>query len=170
MTIVNMQDVIQKNPQTADYRLLHIGRRQVVFSFVKNSALQHAITLNTGTGQIAVDFFRSEIPGEAEVENAINFIEDELMAHADIRNKKEKLYNADAFLAEHFHVTTSAPRQLSIQTVEDEFTQYALLSMGRSPALSSVQMDKEKYAGILILREILHHLDFTAVTVLNPAQ
>lgn len=98
------------------------------------------------------------------------------MAHADIRNKKELLYNADAFIAEHFHVTTSAPRQLSIQAIEDEFTQYALLSMGRSPALSGVQMDREKYAGILILREILHHLElpmlalvaFSASWTLSP--
>jgi hypothetical protein len=151
------------------FRLIEITADSVIFRFFKDGREERSLALDLSPATIADRFFRHAIPGEAEVEYAINFIEDELMKDARLVNAGENLYVADRPLAEALRVTAGGAVTLTREAVEEAFTQYALLSMGRSPVYDDMTMDKEKYATVLIVREILHHLDFGAITLLDPA-
>lgn len=148
------------------YRFLHLGAETANFLFMRNGHQEKAIDLKLGIDLVADSFFKQEIPSEAEVENAINHIEDELMSSPELVNRSaEKLYCADALFVEAFAPEAGANAEYSRQAVEEAFTRYALISMGRSPVYDDVRMDRWTYAGILILREILHHLDFASFII-----
>lgn len=153
----------------ANFRLIEITADNIIFHFFREGREERSLALNLSPATIAAGFFRHSIPGEAEVEYAINFIEDELMKDRALVNSGEKLYVADRSLAEALRVPAGGSATLTREAVEEAFTQYALLSMGRSPAYDDISMDREKYAAVLIVREILHHLDFGAITLLDPA-
>ncbi len=146
-------------------RYLHLGMRTANFLFLRDGRPEKGIDLELGVGTIADSFFRREIPSEADVENAINHIEDELQSDPGLVNRSETLLCADALFAAAFSQQAGTDAAYSRQAVEEAFTRYALVSMGRSPVYDDVRMDRSTYAGILILREILHHLDFGAVVI-----
>ncbi len=109
---------------------------------------------------IAARFLPGELPGEGEIENAINFIEDELMKDPGLVNGEDlNLYTRDRGLAGLLGADGSR-REFSREDIEEDFTDYALISMGRSPLLVGREMDRERYAALLVVREILNHLKF----------
>ena len=103
------------------------------------------------------------IPNEAEVENAINFIEDEIMSQKELVNQGENLVNSNQLLIDVFDIHEKGVHECSRKTVEELFTQYALLSMGNIPFQTHLEISHEKYAILLVLREIVHHLKFDAI-------
>jgi hypothetical protein len=160
---------VLRNIADARFRLIEITDDSVIFRFFKEGREERSLALNLSPAMIAAKFFRHSIPGEAEVEYAINFIEDELMKDASLVNAGERLYVADRPLAEALRVPAGGAATLTREAVEEAFTRYALLSMGRSPVYDDIAMDRKKYAAVLIVREILHHLDFGAITLFDLA-
>lgn len=119
-----------------------------------------------GINSLVSRFFKHEIPTEADIEYAITEIEDQIESRKELVHEgDETLICRDSFLFEAFGLDSSTDVSLSIQDVEDEFTKYALLSMGQSPVLAQVTMNHEKYMTILIVREILNHLKFSEITL-----
>jgi len=129
-----------------------------------NQSITKKIRLDFGYETIAGKYFKKDIPGEAEVEYAINFIEDELMSHEELVNDGDALYIDEKFMMDLIK-PENGTRVITRQEIEEIFTKYALVSMGRSPIYDNVEINKERYAKLLILREIMHHLDFMCVNL-----
>lgn len=111
-------------------------------------------------------FVRHEIPTEAEVEYAINFIEDELMKSPELRNLDGlDLVSDDPVLRAVLHAERDGSRTWSRDDIEGLFTRYARISMGRSPVYDDLVVDAREYLALLVVREILHHLDYASITV-----
>jgi hypothetical protein len=128
-----------------------------------------------GTGALPVSaevvasrYFRSEVPSEAEVEDAINAIEDRIMENPGLRTPGAWLVTDDPRLGSLLGQQFPQPR-VSRDEVEGLFTRYALQSMGRSSVYDTLTVDKLDYALLLIVREILHHYDFEGIEVVPPA-
>ena len=147
-------------------RYVHIGEQKVSFLSFSEGRLIHSENLPIGV-QILIDrFIKNDIPTEAEIEYTITEIEDQLMARPVLKNKDQHLVINDELIASAFNLPKGKHQSFSKQEIESVFTEYAMLSMGRSPVLSQVEMDQQYYVGILILREILHHLYFDSVWVM----
>lgn len=153
--------------QVKNFRFLRVKEQNTTFYFICNNTVNRTVELDIGFKKIAAVFFKHEIPNEAEVEYAINCIEDELMRNKDLVNDNEELYTDAEFIIDILNVQPNSTKYYSRQDVEEVFTKYALLSMGRSPVYDDIKMDKEEYAGLLILREIMHHLNYTNLAVIN---
>ncbi len=117
------------------------------------------VQTDLGYAAIAKRFFKNEIPTEAETEYAINFIEDTLMANKSLPQHFETLYWADEVLQEIFERNELQQTIVSRQNVEDLFTVYARVVMGAPGSFMNVEVTAEGFARLLIVRELLHHLD-----------
>ena len=161
-----MDDVgIMRNLGKIDkYRIVNIDDRKIEFIYIKNRSIAKRIELDFGIKIIEEKYFKSDVPSEADVEYAINFIEDGLMSNEELVNDEDELYMDDKFMRGILN-RENENKEMTRQEIEEIFTTYALVSMGRSPVYDDVEMNKEKYAKLLILREIMHHLNFTRINL-----
>jgi len=150
-----------------DARIVRIGDDRIDFTFLTRRADPRRLSLPIGIKTIASKYFVHTVPSEAEVEYAINHIEDELMGDTALVCQNETLYCEDAFMIDLAQAPKGPTTVVSREALEEMFTKYALVSMGRSPVYDDIAMDKEKYAGLLIVREIMHHLDFPELRIVN---
>lgn len=161
---------IQHQLPQEESMLVHLGRHACTFvplpqpqsKEIEFGILSHDIHI--GVEQIASDFFQHDIPGEPELDHAINCIEDELMRNLVLKSAGRKLISADQLHAAIFNVTDGVA-EFSREQVEALFTRYAWLSMGRASATDNLQTGKHTYAALLILREMLHHLDYQTLLI-----
>jgi hypothetical protein len=152
-----------------NYRELRFEDKSIIFILAQGGKVSAETRLDLGPEVISTRFFKHDIPTEAEVEAAINYIEDELMSDSSLICGGEGLVTADEGVARALGLEPGLSRFYPRQEVEELFTEYALVSMGRSPALSGVTMEPRAFARILALREVLHHLNFGGLTVaLSP--
>ena len=164
---MEITSLLQIITQHENYRIVQITNETILFHYIQNQTLTKTMKLNIGIQTIMSKYFTKEVPTEAEVEYAINAIEDELMSSKDLVGSNERLYTNDGFIIEIVKASEKTITNVSRQVIEEIFTKYALVSMGRSPIYDDIKMNKEKYAGLLILREILHHLNFTDLGIIN---
>ncbi len=137
-------------------RVLKIDSESIKFIYIKNGKLENELLLNIGVDKIVRSFFKNEIPNEGEIENAINYIEDILMSLKELRNNNEELYCVDLLAWK----ILGDKMEFSRQEIEEIFTKYAIQSLGQISSHSTIKMNHKKYAVILIIREIMHHLNF----------
>ena len=126
-------------------------------------------------GELAIEwddlirrFFVHDIPTEGEIEHAINYLEDTIMSRMDMVSREpQPLFTDDPELIALLNPQGLEVREYDRDAVEEMFSRYALLSMGRSPAYEKVTMDARKYAALLVIREILHHMNFTGIHLIR---
>lgn len=149
-------------------RLLRMEKEWLVFEFYEGKNLRNEIRLKTGYETIVQRFFKRSIPTESEIEYTINYIEDELMSRLkELQNRNEKLVCADKMLADIFKRNYELKNSYSRRNIEDLFTRYAYISMGQPLASSRLTVRANDFAILLLLREILHHLDFKKLTLIR---
>ena len=68
-------------------------------------------------------------------------------------NKGEDLYTTFDGISGIIDKVDEKDASITRGVLEEIFTRYALISMGRSPVYDDITMNKEKYAGLLILRD-----------------
>lgn len=144
---------------------LDIEEQVLKFHFQKDNESVKQITLKAGYKRISDTFFKRDIPNEAEIEFAINSIEDELMSNKELSGRKGYLFSSDENLIAIFRKNGLNERAYSRQSVEDLFSQYARVMMGAPSSEINAEITREDVAIILILREIMHHLDFEELRV-----
>jgi hypothetical protein len=130
---------------------LHIGANSTELA-------QHpAVVLRVGSEKIAREHFRHEPPTPLELENAIAAVEDEIArVHEGVR-PGSRLYTRDAAvrdIALAVGVKPAAEMELALDAVEHAFERLPLRPMA-----------KEDAAALLILRELMHHLGYAAISV-----
>jgi hypothetical protein len=126
------------------------------------------LSLDIGSDVTGSAYFHHEPPTPAEVESAINLIEDELMRAVPALPERTALYSKESFIrivAVNAGISDDNEIVLSRQEIENVFTKFADLSMG-SHASTDIPVDSWFAAQFLILREIMHHLKFDRITVL----
>jgi len=161
---MNMSQRISEN----NYIFLEKDENYLNFFKYSNDKLIKLNKLHIEWSYIIDKFIKSDIPSEAEIESSINYIEDALMDDLSLVNSNDlNLYTDDDEL-KNILVVDEKKLEFTKDDIEREFTKYALLSMGRSPVLSDVEMDQKKYIALLVVREILNHLKFSSIRFITP--
>ncbi len=147
-------------------RQLSIIEEVLQFDFSIDNSLQKSISLNFGYEVVTSKFFKNHIPTEAETEYAIYFIEDHLMSNKELINQQETLVSESKALADVLAKNGLQKGKHSRRTIEDLFNNYARIVMGTPSTLMDIEITKEDFATLLILREIMHHLNFESISIL----
>ncbi|MCU4164887.1 hypothetical protein [Carboxylicivirga caseinilyticus] len=146
-------------------RRITIDNDQVRFQFYKSDSETYEISLPIGFDYIVKTFFKHEIPSESDIEYAINYIEDELMSKKELISFNENLITEDKGIKDLFLKNGLTESIYSRQRVEELFNQYAYIVMGASPVISGIEITPKDVAVILLLREIMHHLDYRNISI-----
>lgn len=164
----NLKQYNTNNTQTAGtIRLLHIGSETATFQRRENNTLTQEITLETGYRYLVDKFFKQEIPGDAETDYAINYIEDQLMSDRNLLHTNEQLVSSDKLLIELFRKNELRADSYSRQNVEELFSRYARVIMGAPASELNATITRTDFAILLLLREIMHHLGFKTISLIG---
>lgn len=156
---------------------LHLGADQVTWA-AGVDAPEPTIRLRMplGGARTAHRFFRGAIPVPLELENAIAAVEDEVhTAHRELQGllrpgQSWAPWSADPSLrglATLAGVPPGPRRVMTIDAMERMFNRLVAVSEGR-PAAHEGLPDDPSFAGtLLVLRELMHHLPFASVTLVD---
>lgn len=145
---------------------VRVGKENTRFELVDREGRPWNLGLPMGTSSIAEKHFRRRIPNEAEVESAINEIEDLLMSDGRLRDFGGTLFTSDSAMRGFFPVADQGPVVVPLSEFEAKFRQASLVAVGGSSTMDGVDMTPESLAWLLVTREILHHLGFDSMTFL----
>jgi exopolyphosphatase/pppGpp-phosphohydrolase len=153
----------------ADARLtvLHIGARQTVLATGTDRDPAVVFTLAIGSSKTAGDQFRRDPPAPIEMENAIMVVEDEVTRARD-RVVGSELFTMDVAIREIAliaGVAEAAEMALSREAVEQTFDRFSGVVSGRPASSEGLPAGGAFAATLLILRELMHHLQFSSITV-----
>jgi len=164
----------------------HIARQQVVedvpvavlhidneYTFIiqgKDSVEPNNIWLfDIGTEKTAREFFRHHPPTAAEVEEAIQVVEDEVMPLHKLLVPDSNLYTRDASVREVAAQTVFAESEQGITLaradMEQVFNRLAAIISGRPASQDTLPTTNAFAATLLILREVMHHLGFREIII-----
>ena len=148
--------------------VLHVGDRQTLVASGNAGEPDAVIILAIGTQKTSADFFRHNPPTPLELENAIMTVEDEVARARAIIVDGSILFTRDAALRE-IALIAGLPDQpalsLPLETMERTFDRLAAVSLGRPAAHEGLPGTTAFAATLLILREFMHHLEFSSLTV-----
>lgn len=146
---------------------LHIGERQTSVTLAADAQAGEMLTLPLGFASIAAAFFRHDPPSEAEMENAIQAVEDVVMPLHRRIDPASALRSADPALREIALLAGVAPAPdmaLGVDAMERVFDRLAAVVTGSTAARQGIPAGREFAATLLILREFMHHLKFASIT------
>ncbi|OYU43687.1 MAG: hypothetical protein CFE44_17030 [Burkholderiales bacterium PBB4] len=121
------------------------------------------VTMHVGPAKIVVQAFRQGPPNAAQLESAINLVEDAIMAtglHAIPRGTL--VADVDA-LHEALGVV-NAPAQLSLAQVEQRYQDIAMPAQ-RFPSTPVLDLAPQLLATLILVRECMHHLGFAELVL-----
>lgn len=150
---------------------LHIGEAQTVVTRQSGDESGPPITLSMGSVTTA-RHFKHHPPTEAEMENVIMLVEDELFRIRHSIMKGSTLSTTDASVRDIARMA-GVPGQagltltltLTRDLVEQTFNRLAAIVQGRPASQDPIPTTAEFSATLLILREFMHHLDFASIEV-----
>ncbi len=148
--------------------VLHIGEEQTALATGAGAEPQALLVLAIGSRKTAADFFKHAPPTPGEIESAIMLVEDEVSRARSMLAGDSRLLTTDVAVRELAHIAgvTDGPElMLSLEAVERLFDLLAALSQGRPASSAGIPADTVFAARLLILREFMHHLKFTSITV-----
>lgn len=146
--------------------LLHIGDEQLVLISGQGQQIETTHHLDLGAARMARDFFRHDPPTAHEIEQAIDFTEDQIMRLGP-RQDAGRLWSLSANLRPWAEVSGST---MSVETIELWFERLALAAQGRADALDGLPRGSKAAATLLVLREFMHHRGHPSLTVAQARQ
>ena len=153
--------------------LLHMSDNSLtVVSAMDNDVSENSIfTLPIGIDNVSEKYFKHNPPTEAEIENAIMLVEDEVMPLRKLLQPESRLisFDKDILLIAELAGSTleSDPIDLSVHDVESVFTRLAAIITGRPASFDVLPTTNHFAAILLILREFMHHIGFVKIEVLK---
>jgi exopolyphosphatase/pppGpp-phosphohydrolase len=147
---------------------LDIGDRETGVVVRGGEADEVRLALLPGAHQLADESFRHEPPRPVELESAIDVVEDQLPAAVDVVPTESLLVLLGPLarqLAQVSGYAEGGDSTVSIETVEGVFQRLASESLGNPAARRELPAGNVFVAGVLILREFMHHLGFESVTL-----
>ena len=155
--------ITESTPSGVLPAVLHIGALETRIAFGNSAAPARVASLRMGAFSLATRFFKHNPPTPFEIESAIAAIEDEIMATPKFLERHDALETTDAAVKELQDFLPMSERHSGSMTrdqVEHLFNQLAARVQGRLPSQVSLPDDIHCSATLLILRELMHHLDF----------
>lgn len=122
------------------------------------------VIVAAGVDDLAGAIFRHVPPTPAELEQAIDIVEDALMATKLAHTERGVLVTSDPLLRDMPGLAAEGSR-LSRDNVEALFQRLASASLGHPGALGDLPANGRASAALLVLRECMHHLGYEAVYV-----
>lgn len=166
ITRTNQKEDIEAIKESLPLMVLHVREKQTELIQIDQDGSEHNHILNIGSKATGEKHFRQEIPTEAEIECAITEVEDALMPLAKtIEKGYYQLVSSDPLVKEIAGYANQKEGELSIQEMEAVFSRYAAIISGRPPSTDVLPATKEFAAGLLILREVMHHLGFKNIRI-----
>jgi hypothetical protein len=147
---------------------LHIGVDQTTVSRTVDGVPDGFVALSIGSDKTASEFFRHSPPSAQEMENAIMAVEDEVIRARTVATPHCAVRTGDACIREIAllaGVADSRHMVLSIEAVEGQFDLLAAFTLGRPATSAGIPTTSGFAATLLILREFMHHLQFTSITI-----
>lgn len=148
--------------------VLHVGTQQAAVAVGDGTDVQALHTLPIGLERTAREHFRRDLPTPLEMENAIATVEDAVMPLHRLLPRSARLFTQDAAL---HGIATLAGRRgtaaLSLDAMEACFNQLASVVMGTPAANGGLPQTRDFATGLLILRELMHHLHFEKLEFVN---
>ncbi len=134
------------------------------------SSAQSIATVQVGARSIAQRVFLHDPPTPAELEQAIDLVEDSLMAAGLRHAARGNLVADDAALMPQLGLVSTGGIA-SRDEVERAFQRLASVALGQLQTKGTTPLDREQAATLLILRECMHHLGYEGVrgAVSGPA-
>ena len=123
--------------------------------------------LAIGSRKTAQAFFRHDPPQPGEIENAIQTVEDAIMA-AGIRADVRETLDVDPPIVATIAALdgaggATAGRAVGLDAIERVFGRLAAIALGRPAAQDAVPTDPAFAATLTILREFMHHGGFVSI-------
>lgn len=147
---------------------LHISETNTSLMCV-NEVLKSYV-LNLGSDLIAKQFFSDFPPSFDEIDGAINFTEEEVSKYQHCFDGESVLCTNDLMSKQIAKLAFNTKKQdncicVSRVEIENVFTRLADIVKGRPSSLDILPDNNEFAAYLLILREIIHHLNFEQLWV-----
>jgi exopolyphosphatase/pppGpp-phosphohydrolase len=152
----------------APITVLRIGEEQTAVATGTTTQPDAVCVLSIGSKRTAADFFKHAVPTPIELENAIMVVEDEVTRMHAIRAADSTLFTHDAGIREialSAGVAEQPATNLTLDAVERTFEQLTAVALGRPIASAGIPVTAAFAATLLILREFMHHLQFTSINV-----
>lgn len=149
---------------------IDIGARRTIVVVRRGTATEAALELPVGARQAAEKFSWHDPPRPAELEAAIDAIEDQVMRLSGRLPAESPLRVTGPFAAEigrAVNANDDANPVAGLDEVEQVFQRLASASLGNPAARQGLPSGNSFVAAVLILREFMHHLGFASV-VLRP--
>ena len=144
--------------------ILHIGENETVLT--KKADGEKTFTVAIGNTSTSAAYFSHIPPTDAEIEMAINDVEDKLMPlTAEFKTGSHQLISSDPIVREIGAHANMESGELSIREMENVFSRFAAIVSGRPASMDTLPLSSEFAAGLLILREVMHHLDFKSIII-----
>lgn len=158
-------------PLGAPITVLHIGADQTEVAAGSGTEPEITAVMRIGSRRTAQEFFVGFPPTEAELERAIAAVEDELMRVRNAITGPAALFTSDAAIRGIARLAgeSDAPEvTLGLDAVERSFGRFAAVITGRPASVEGIPESREFAATILILREFMHHLQYSSITITEP--
>ena len=138
------------------------------FKDVENSS--ESTSLNIGSQLVSDRFFSDFPPTYDDIDHAINFTEELLAKIQHLYDAESVLYTSDIMSKEIARLAFNTSRErslISLSRIELEhvFNRLADIVKGLPPAQDVLPHNNEFAAYLLILREVMHHLQFDRILV-----
>jgi exopolyphosphatase/pppGpp-phosphohydrolase len=150
--------------------VLHIGADHTGIAVGSGPNPQRTLALAIGSDRTAREHFSHSPPTPLELENAIAVVEDEVARARPMIPQEANLYTTDAVvgkIAALSGVSDGASMKLTQEAMERTFDRLTSVALGK-PASHEGLPDSNTFAAtLLILREFMHHMQFSAITILS---
>lgn len=169
-TYLVYSSIRRSQPDGTPITALHIGSKQTRLVFGKNMMAEVTISLDIGSQKIPADYFKHTPPTSGEMEKAIINVEDEIAQAPASRLAGSRLFTNDVAIREIALMAGLVDwpvMQLGIAEVETTFDRLVYVVQGRPASSEGLPESPEFAATLLILREFMHHLKFSSITVVD---
>jgi exopolyphosphatase/pppGpp-phosphohydrolase len=148
--------------------VLHIGAEQTVVASGSGAEPEAILTLAIGARKTAADYFKHDPPSPRELENAILTVEDEVIRARTMNAGGATLCTTDAAIREIALIGGVPDRPELIfgrDAMERTFERLTVVTLGKPASQEGIPNSIAFAATLLILREFMHHLKFSSITI-----
>jgi hypothetical protein len=121
------------------------------------------VTVPVGPAMIVDQAFRQGQPNAAQLESAINLVEDAIMATGLQATSRGTLV-ADVNALHEALGVMNAPAQLSLAQVEQRYQDIAMPAL-RFPSVPVLDLTPQSLANLILVRECMHHLGYVELVL-----
>jgi exopolyphosphatase/pppGpp-phosphohydrolase len=146
---------------------LDIGDRQIGVVVRRGEVAEARLTLAFGALQLAEEILSHDPPRAAELESAIDAVEGQLTAAVGVAAAESSLVLVGPLAKQlaQVHLADGGSATVGLETIESLFQRLASEALGNPAARRGLPAGNAFMAGVLILREFMHHLGFGSVTI-----